>query len=744
LNNRIDPSQFSPTALKIVNDSAFPKTTDPCGRLLWGAPSVEDDHQMVGRIDYARNSNHSIFGRYMATHLKSPSAYSLAKLLIAAGAQEQNAFAQAFTIGDTYLISSNVVNSFRFAGNRNAAARIEGKFFSLADLGVPVFTYGGKSTAITVQGAFNVNQNPSGKTNVAVFSLNDDLSLIRGTNQIMIGGSVARFQYNFKSEQWSRGTPIFNGQITGLAMGDFLTGNVFTFTQSPPDTHRAKQWYAGLYVQDTWKVNARLTLNGGIRWEPYFPQERIDGLIGHFDLAAFNSGQKTTQFTNAPPGLFYPGDPGFPGNTGIQTRWTNFSPRVGLAWDPQGNGRTSVRAAFGMTYDFPQFQIFLPFGISPPWQPRFDLINVKLDNPYQNVPGGNIFPVTIGKNATYPQFSLISSINYDTHNPIVSQWNLAIQHQVSPNWLVSASYIGNSTVHIWGQKPLNPAIFLGLQACTINGVNYPVCSTIANTSQRRRFFLQNAATGQYYGNVNQVDDGLTANYHGLLTSVERRLAKGLSVSANFTWSHCISDPGVQIFSGNAGNGSYTHPDDRRADRGNCVTSATDRRKVFNLTAVAQTPRFANTALRTIASNWRFSPIVRMQSGAYLTVTTTADAALNGMAAQRVNQVLSDVYGTGTAQRWLNPSAFAVPAAGTLGNMGVASVQGPWVWQFDTALSRSFQVREKQRIELRAEAFNLTNSVHLNNPVVNINAGNFGQITSAQDPRIMQFALKYVF
>ena len=136
--------------------------------------------------------------------------------------------------------------------------------------------------------------------------------------------------------------------------------------------------------------------------------------------------------------------------------------------------------------------------------------------------------------------------------------------------------------------------------------------------------------------------------------------------------------------------------------------------------------------------------MKILSGDYFAVTTSQDRALTTTPSQRVNQLLQNPYGDKTVGNYLNPAAFAIPALGTYGNVGIASINGPGYWQFDLALSSTFQVRETQKLEFRAEAFNVTNSVQLNDPVTNLNSGNFGQITSAKDPRIMQFALKYVF
>jgi hypothetical protein len=245
----------------------------------------------------------------------------------------------------------------------------------------------------------------------------------------------------------------------------------------------------------------------------------------------------------------------------------------------------------------------------------------------------------------------------------------------------------------------------------------------------------------------RIDSGATASYNGLILSAEHRVGS-LTVIANYTFSHCISDPGGQNFVvATNGNDSWTNPDNRHFDRGNCnnlMSGATDIRQVFNLSGVAATPQFPNATLRAVASGWRFSPIFRMLSGDQLTIVTNQDRSLNGGNNQRVNQILGNPYGNRTPQRFLNPAAFALPALGTLGNVGVGSIAGPGTWQFDASLFRTFQVREKQRLEFRAEAFNVTNAFRMNDPTTNFSSNTFGQVTSAKDPRIMQFALKYVF
>jgi hypothetical protein len=244
--------------------------------------------------------------------------------------------------------------------------------------------------------------------------------------------------------------------------------------------------------------------------------------------------------------------------------------------------------------------------------------------------------------------------------------------------------------------------------------------------------------------LGEFDDGGTQSYHGMLLSVQRRATSGVTVSGNYTWSHCIGDNADVNGAGPGAADTYQDPNNRDFDRGNCNS---DRRHVFNMTAVGETPQFANTTLRAIASGWRLSGIYRRSSGAWLTITAGTDRALTGIGNQRAQQLSDNPYGDASGKpmtNYFNSSAFVAPALGTLGNLGRNNIEGPGTWQFDTALSRIFRFRESQRLEFRAEAYNVTNSFRPLNPATAINSNTFGLINSSSAPRIMQFALKYVF
>jgi hypothetical protein len=244
--------------------------------------------------------------------------------------------------------------------------------------------------------------------------------------------------------------------------------------------------------------------------------------------------------------------------------------------------------------------------------------------------------------------------------------------------------------------------------------------------------------GQYYSTITAPDDGGTRSFNALLLSVQRRASQGLTIQTNYTWSHCIDD-GTNI---NLNNNGRAPGRRRQFERGNCEA---DRRHNMNVSTVYETPQFSNSTMRVLAGGWRVSGIVRILSGGYLTLTSGLDNALDGTPAQLPNQVLPDPYAPDkNTELWLNPAAFAQPALGTYGNLGSRNILGPGTIRIDMGLTRQFRVRENQSLEFRAEAFNLPNHVNPGNPVTTLTDPSFGRIRSAADPRIMQFALKYVF
>jgi hypothetical protein len=746
VNNRVSTALFSNPALKFA--SKLPQTQDSCGKVIYGSPTITNDHSGVTKIDYQKNDKHSIFARYLVESKVTPAAFDLNHNVLSIGTADDG-LAQAFTVGDTYLFSPNVVNSIRITANRIAAGKFEPNSMKEANigplgLGVHAFAYSPYTSNQNVTGAFSYSSH-GGATRSAIFAGSDDLSVVCGNHQMAFGGSIALMYANSYSGQYHFPF-VFTGQRTGLGLSDYLLGYVSTTSNGPVSAKNKRAETIAFYTADTWKLGPRLTLNYGLRWEPYLPVLDLKGGPIHYDHDAFVKGIRSKMYDNTPPGVFFPGDPGFHGKEGQDIQWKDFSPRLGFAWDVAGDGKMAIRSSVGRFYDFPHTQ-YQNLATAAPFFPRFAINDVDFEFPWANYPGGDPFPLpygsAVGRNAPWTPFSLVNVVAYNTPNMQSTQWNLTVQRQIA-DWVVSAGYLGTHTIHIWSTKQSNPSVFLGLGPCTLNGVQYPTCSTTANADQRRVLMLENPTTGQNYGYMPTIDTGGTASYNGMILSVERRAARNVTVSANYTWSHCITDPsGETVAIGTSSNTGWLN---RHSERGNCLTASTDRRQVLNVSGVALSPQFGNPALRTVASNWRFSPIVKVISGSYQSITTSTDRALDGTPTQKVNQILGSPYGDKSVSNYLNPAAFALPAVGAVGTSGRGSVAGPGTWQFDMALSRTFQVRERQKVEFRAEAFNVTNSFRMDASklTTTVNSGNFGQITGALDPRIMQFALKYIF
>src|ERR1019366_2943109 len=326
---------------------------------------------------------------------------------------------------------------------------------------------------------------------------------------------------------------------------------------------------------------------------------------------------------------------------------------------------------------------------------------------------------------TFPTAGAYVRFTLEDYKPMYThQWNLSLQRQVGA-WLLTANYIGNSSIHLGTSENINPAVFLGLGACTLNVVtggavvptNYSTCSTTANQNQRRIFYQQNPLNGQYYAGIGAYDPGGTGTYDGLYLSANKRLSHNVTLNTNYTWSHCISD----IYDQQTGSGGVS-PFIREKGRGNCAGA--DLRQSFVLNLVAQSPRFANTWLRRVASDWQFAPIVVLRSGQFLTIVPGTDRALTTAPAQTVNLVNPGAIfpANKSVNNWLNPAAFALPALGTYGNLGQNNIQGPGMFQLNVALSRSFHVYGEHRIlQVRAEAFNLPNHMNPSSPTTNLSS-----------------------
>jgi hypothetical protein len=733
--NFINPSLFNSSALQMIQ-KYIPSTGDPCGKLLIGVPNPSNENQYIGRVDWAASSKNTFYGRYFDTMYTNPAFFDGKDLLLTTRSGVDDRVQEA-TVGDTYSFSPTLINSAhlnytRDRINRGPAANLP----SAGSLGINIAPSTGNFPNISLSGYFSTTCGTCSRANIHnnTREVSDDISWVRGRHQIGFGVDYARRQLLYFFTTLTASIYAFNGQITGDGLADFLLGKPSSFSQGNDEPYFGRQNLLGMYVQDTFRFNRRLTITGGIRWQPYLPTYDINQRALHFDMAAFTAGLRSQKFVNAPPGILFPGDtlPGFGTipDAGTSARWRLFDPRLGFAWDPTGSGRWSLRLSYGLFHDMVSMNRFDRYGVNAPWGSRLSITNpYSFDSPYTNFPGGDPFTITSPppSNVFFPPAGTYLTTPFNVKVPVTQQWALSLQRQVGADWLFSADYIGNASNHRWLNQELNPAVYV------------PGSSTTGNTQARRVLSLLNPAGGALISNMTNTDDGANAQYNGLLLKADHRFSQNFSILANYTWSHCLSEG--QLSSEVTGV-DYQNPYNRNASRGNCVN---DYRQVFHLSYLASSPHFKSPIVDKLLGKWQQGGIIGKQTGAWLTPTVGQDISLTGVGIDRPNLIGSPKLSDPTLQRWFNTSAYAAQAPGTFGNAGAYTINGPGAFTFDAMLTRAFRIRESQSLEVRFEAFNILNHAVFNNPGTTLTTSStFGKILSAQDPRILQFAMKYVF
>jgi hypothetical protein len=723
VNNTISPALFNPVAISILKH--VPVSTDPCGRLQYGIPNNNTEHQNLARGDYTLDASQTVFARYLYAVYDNPGTYDGSNALTLSRTGQNNQV-HSLVAGHNWILSRSMVNAFHVTYNKTLNDRPMPKYFSPTDVGSTVVGAVPGFMGVSVTNGFNFG---TGGTNPGYFNSNsvqlaNDIDWIRGKHQISFGGNWIRTDITTVNNRPSNGQFTFSGQTTGLGLADFMLGRMSNFVQGNPVYDNDHNNYIGAYVQDEWKLRSNLTVNAGVRWEPYLPIKNSLDYVSNFDLARFDAGTRSTVYPLAPPGLYFPGDPGFPGSAAMKSQWGQFAPRTGVVWQP--TEKTALRAGFGEFFDTPQLFFNTRFANNPPWGAQITLTSPAggLTDPWVGYPGGNPFPALLNgwQTQPFPSAGVYVNAPLDTHPTTLQQWNVGLQHQIG-TWLFTGSYLGNHSSHLWRATELNYAI-------------YSPGATTATTNARRFLVLRNPAYGGLYGTIGQLDDSGRSNYHGMLLSAQRRLKNSLSVLANYTLSKCMSDPATTELTGP----TITDPTNPDLDYAACDS---DRRHVINVSLVAYSPKFSQPALQAILGDWQIAPLVRWQSGSAFSVTTGVDNALSGTGNQRAVQVSDDVLGDGSVNNYLNINAFKSPDPGTYSTLKPNAFYGPSRLQNDVALTRNFKVAERT-LQFRWEVFNVLNKANFNNPTASLNSSNFGRILSAGDPRIMQFALKFDF
>ncbi len=793
-NNHISTSFFNPTSLAL--QKYLPAATNACGLVTYAIPLQIGENQFITRIDSTINAKNSIYGRYFLDGYTLPAFYSPTNLLITTQSGN-NERAQALTIGETYIISQSMVNSFhvtatRVRNNRGPseaginAKTIGSDVYQLYPVALTVSATNSWSTG-AAHAFFNVN----------TFSFADDINWIHGKHQVAFGGEYARSQFNSSNIFDGNGAFTFSGIYSqtgpaGTSAGgtgqnanlDFLTGALNNIAQGKAQQNALRAPIPSLYVQDTYHATKKLVLNAGIRWDPsYFPTDYF-GRGSVFDYEAFLANTHSSVFPLAPAGSFFYGDQGVPKAFTQKSPW-QFSPRVGATYDPSGNGKMVVRVGAALVYDTTNFFTAERQQDNPPY--GLTLVNtavaapLNFTSPYSSgTVSPNPFPLPFVPTAdtVFPLGSQYILLPTKFHTPYTMQYTASVQREFGHGWEFQIDYIGNKSTHLISVLPLSQAVYVpgawgpdgtgcsgvvttGPSAVKSRTAGAP-CSTTGNQASRFVLTRANPAQGPYYsgGNSNGSEvfgSAQTGTYNGMVVSVNHRVSSNFVLIANYTWSHCID---LEDNGGDSGI-SEQNPANLRGERGSC---GFDRKHIINTTIVA-TSHFGITGWADqVVNHWSISPLLRIMSGAPFTATSGVDNSLTAINNDRPNltnpsvlythkKILSGISSNG---QYINAAAFTQNTIGTFGNSGRNAYRGPKFLQLDAALNRSFVVEKSLVLNLRLDTFNVLNhpdfappgsSGYLGSTTALVNTNTFGQVRSTiynYGARVFQGAIKFTF
>ena len=470
--NQIKPSQFNSSALaafKFVPIATAGTDVSPsvglpvgCGYVVAQIPSNSTQRHAIGRVDYNLTEKQRLFVRYFMGIFNAPVPAVQGNALDSNAVSQYNRD-QTLTIGDTFTFSANVVNAVHLTGRRTLGLRTVAPFFDPSTLGINAFNRIPGFMGLAVTGGFSLG---GGATNPGYFNstseqITDDVDIIRGKHEFGIGADYIYALMDTVNNRPANGTYTFTGSTLSYTLpaspsaaclanpsgltctagsigyADLLTGTLDSFSQGNPDLENDGQMYFALYAQDSWKPTKRMTVNYGVRWEPYTPEHNSNGNVENFSMADFIAGKKSTVFANAPAGMSFQGDPGYPGNHYTFGKKNIFEPRVGLVFDPMGNGKMTVRASYGMFYDSPQMFFDTRYSNSPPYGDTISQTGpISFTQPWATFAETNPFPGlnTISSTSLFPKAGIYVNTPLHVKPMYMQQWNLSLERQFG-SWL---------------------------------------------------------------------------------------------------------------------------------------------------------------------------------------------------------------------------------------------------------------------------------------------------------------------
>ena len=746
--NIIPTSGLDPAALKIAED--YLPHAEGTGQVLYTHRTVQNINQAILRVDHRLGGKDTLTGRWYKDHIVFVPQNPPGNLLGYAPGYDQPV--NNLMVQETHTFRSNLLNQASFTFSDVPTAKTftsdspNAATFGVKGLWLPTTPW---IQNISLNGAFAINGGAKGPFNNRDYGAQDNVSWVRGRHNMDFGATFDHSLVDLGDEFLAQGQFNFNASVTNNAIASFLLGYMNNFRQGYGEFKNNRNNFWAFYFNDSFHATRRLTLDYGLRYEPYTPWKEIKGRVEQFRVNEFYAGTRSQEFPNAPPGLFFPGDPGVPFD-GVTGNYTDFAPRAGFAYDLTGNGRTSIRGGAGFFYDSGTAGVINNrFADISPFSPQVSLSPSPgpFSNPLAGYTGYYPFPFTYPP-ASNTQFSLPDLvISYDPSTkylvPVTYQWDLAVEHEFARNWMLQVAYVGSKSTHGKETVELNPgqySLYVARNCQNLSGS----CSNDA-----RRLFAP------YYGSLSMDAQDANANFNALEVTLKKRLAQHLSLSVAYTYSKALDD----VPNGGANNDigadsasaiPWYFPGRHQFDYG---PSGFDHTHVLVASYVWMLPTFASfdRFTRSVLGNWEWTGIVTARSGGPFTITAGQDQSKTGLNQDRavlvagVNPFASGACSTSAfCVSYLNKAAFSGPAVGTFGTLGKDSFRGPRFFDWDMGVVKNVPISERFHLEFRAEFFNIFNTVNFDNPNSNRSANGFGTITGAASPRIGQLALKLVF
>jgi hypothetical protein len=748
--NQVPPQQINSISKNLLSFFPLPNAGT---NLLSTTQTLRNDSDQFGvKVDHYLGPRDSLSFRYMFYQLSQLDPLSPGGASVPGFPVGEDQRAQNFVAQETHTFSPALIGVLRFSFLRNKFLFGEREDHQPpSDFGFqyePSLDVATGPPFIQVNGYATVGDPITGPRNTYenVFDYSASLTWVRGKHELKFGGGYQHQQINVLQGIATNGFFVFVPFPVTDAFASFLTGQPVVFLQGIGDFARGIRGNNGNgYVQDTYKVTSRFTINAGVRYELPAPYTEI-----HNRLSLFEPGKQSKVLPDAPTGLLYPGDAGVPAGL-IQTEKTAFAPRVGVAWDPSGDGKLLVTSSYAMFYE-PYYTgqggpLQAPIS-APPYlgTPQVSLPNFA--DPFNgHPPAPGTFSTPLTNLTLAPNLKL----------PYTQDWDLNVQRSFAADWLFELGYVGTKGTRLPRFIEANPAVFI---PGTENG--QPI-SNSSNADQRRLYSgctLKDAPSVCKFSSTGEIAGIAGSTYHALEASLRRRFSHGLALLTSYTWSKAIDDVSSFNITGSAAkpvageNDLAQDPFNLTAERGLSLFDARNR-FVGSYEWALPFWNHSQNWYQWVLGGWQLNGIGTLMSGTPFTVFDSNDVSaqgsapeITGFSAQRPDIVGNPNSGPRKVGSWLNDAAFhrldTVANAGQFGTEGRNVNFGPGYADLDLGTLKNFRVTESTHLQFRAELFNMLNRANFRLPDCDISSPTFNHILAAQSPRQVQFALKFMY